>query len=105
METLEVARFFAALSELIEELQALSLEHGDVRIAVVGDIQELLLLVGGERQSGRRLRRRPRSIDERLRDVLPVRREDLHPAVRTVSHVDQPVVRDLHSVHRAAELR
>ena len=37
-------------------------------------------------------------------DVLPVRREHLHAAVRPVGHVDQPVVRDLDGVHRPAEL-
>ena len=104
MQALEVARFLAALAKLIEDLQALPVEHGDVRVAVVGDIEELLLRVGGERQSGRRLRRRPGSIDERLRHELPVRREDLHSPVRTVGHVDKPVVRDLDGVHRPAEL-
>ena len=53
MQALEVAWLFAAFPELIEELQAFPIEHRDVRVAVVGDIQELLLLVGGEGQSGR----------------------------------------------------
>ena len=51
MQTLEVARLLAALPELIKDLQALAIEHGDVRVAVVGDIQELLLRVGRERDA------------------------------------------------------
>ena len=43
MQALEVARLLAALPELVEELQALPIEHGDVRVAVVGDVEELLL--------------------------------------------------------------
>ena len=104
MQALEVARLLAALTELIEDLQALAIEHCDVRVAVVGDVEELLLRVGGEREAGRRLRRRTGSIDERLRHVLPFRREHLHSAVRTIGHVDQAVVRDLDGVHRPAEL-
>ena len=56
MQALEVARLLAALTELIEELQALAIEHRNVRVAVVGDIEELLRRVGGEREPGRRLR-------------------------------------------------
>ena len=49
VQALEVARLLAALPKLIKELQALSIEHRDVRVAVVRDIEELLLRVGGER--------------------------------------------------------
>ena len=68
MQALEVARLLAALPELIEELQALAIEHDDVRVAVVGDVQELLL----PRRARTRARpptavRRAGAIDEHLR--------------------------------------
>jgi hypothetical protein len=50
---LEVARLLAALAELIEQLQALAIEHRDVRVAVVGHVEELLVLVGRERHTRR----------------------------------------------------
>ena len=104
VQALEVARLLAALAELIEQLQALAIEHGDVRVAVVGHVEELLVLVGGERHTRGRLRRRTGAVDEHLRDVFPFRREHLHAAVGTIGDVDEPVVRHLHAVRRPAEL-
>jgi len=53
MQSLEVPRLLAALAELIEELETFPFEHQDVRVAVVGDVEELLIGVGGECQAGR----------------------------------------------------
>src|SRR5262245_15993766 len=104
MQSLEVPRLLAALAELIEKLEAFPFEHQDVRVAVVGDVEKLLLLVGRERQAGSRLRRRSGSIDEGLRHVLPIRREDLHSPVGTIGNVNQAVVRDFDGVHWSTEL-
>src|SRR4029077_18351008 len=105
MQPLEISRLVASLSELIENLEALSIQYGNVRIAVVGDVQKLLLGIRRERKAGGGLRRGARSVDERLRHELTFRREHLNTAVRTIRHVDQRIVRHLDRMHRSAKLR
>src|SRR2546423_5204923 len=90
----EVPRRLAARAELVEHVQRLAIEHGDVRVAVVGGIEELLLRVGRERKARNRSRRRTRAIDEHLRYVLALRREHLDAAVRSIGGLERGVLRE-----------
>src|SRR5207249_1821787 len=70
----EVSRSAAAISELVQEPEGLPVQHDDVCVAEIGDVQETLLGIRGERHAACGISRTI-AVDENLRHVLAIDRE------------------------------
>src|SRR5262245_16172387 len=81
----------AVVAELVQDLKALAIHHHDVCIAEVGHIEEALFWIGRECNPTSRITLTI-TVDERLRDVLAVNREDLDAFVGTIRNVDETIV-------------
>ena len=105
MCALKISRLRASLAELIQDFKLLAIHHGDVRITVVRNVQESLLLVWRERQTNGRPSCWTCPIEKHLGEVLALRREELHAPVRSIGDIDDPIVRHFDAVHRTTTRR
>ena len=104
MDGEELARLAAAVAEGVEHLHVLPLDHVDLHVLAVGQVEELLLLVGREGDVPRRALGEGLGSDEHFVDVGAVGLKDLNAISRPIADVKQPVGRDVGAVDRTTEL-
>ena len=100
----ELPRLAAAVAEAGEDLQRLAIEHVDLLVLPVGEVEILLLRILRERDVPHRAVAERLRRDERLLHERAVGLEHLDAIVRPVADVDEAVVREVGAVHRRAEL-
>src|SRR5713226_7180582 len=84
----------------VDDLERLSIKDPDPHVGTIDRVEELLLLIRGKGEAIYRafsIQRVP--LDERFLDERSVELEHLKPVVRTVSDIDEVIVRNDHSVH------
>src|SRR6186997_2851884 len=104
VHAVELAGLAATIAEIADFFEGLAQDDPDLLVLAVGEEHEPLLRIPGKRDVPRGARAERLARVELLLHELALGREHLHAVALTVAHVDEPVVRALHAMHRVAEL-